>query len=221
MTRRRGYTREPARETLTAAAPQSAEILEALKHGAAALRDAGIEFALGGGLSAWARGGPPTEHDIDFLIRERDIDAALHALAAAGMRAERPPEGWLAKAWYGDVLIDLLFAPYGAAIDDKFFARCDQMSVAAVRMLVMPIDDLVVGKLLALTEHNLDYSSLLVYARALREQIDWDAVSARTASSPFARTFLRLLHELDIVPEASESRRSTPAAVRSWERWVR
>ena len=25
---------------------------------------------LGGGLAAWARGGPPTEHDVDFFVRE-------------------------------------------------------------------------------------------------------------------------------------------------------
>ena len=34
---------------------------------------------LGGGLSAWARGGPKSEHDVDFLVRPDDADAALAA----------------------------------------------------------------------------------------------------------------------------------------------
>src|SRR5215218_1332461 len=77
---------------------QSEEILAVLKLSAAALREADIEFALGGGLAAWARGGPPTEHDIDFMIRAADAEAALAALRKEGMRTESPPEGWLVKA---------------------------------------------------------------------------------------------------------------------------
>ena len=58
-----------------------------------------MPYILGGGLAAWARGGPPTEHDIDFFVREDDAERALAALDAAGMRPERPPEDWLLKAW--------------------------------------------------------------------------------------------------------------------------
>jgi len=55
-----------------------------------------------------------------------------------------------------------------------------------------------IGKLLALTEHHLDYAPILEHARALREQIDWHAVEARTEHSPFARAFLYMLVELGI-----------------------
>lgn len=76
------------------------ELIDAMKAAAAALRDAEVPFLLGGGLAGWARGGPPTEHDVDLFVRERDVPRALDALVAAGMRAERPPEGWLIKAWH-------------------------------------------------------------------------------------------------------------------------
>jgi hypothetical protein len=46
------------------------ELLDAMKLAAAALRDAEVPYILGGGLAAWARGGPPTEHDVDFFVRE-------------------------------------------------------------------------------------------------------------------------------------------------------
>ena len=42
---------------------------------------------------------------------------------------------------------------------------------------------------------------MLEIARALREQIDWDEVRERTASSPFAKAFFTLIEELGIVPE--------------------
>jgi hypothetical protein len=177
---------------------QSTDLLDALKVVAATLREAKIPFALAGGLAAWAHGGPPTEHDIDLMIRESDADNALAVLRDAGLRVERPPEGWLVKAWFDDVLIDLIYGPRGMTVDDEFLDRCDELSVAAVEMRVMPLDDLLVGKLLALTEHNLDFGPPLEWARAVREQVDWQLVAERTTSSPFARTFLAMLDELDI-----------------------
>ena len=65
-------------------AEQSSDILESLKKVAAALRDADIPFCVGGGLAAWARGGPSTEHDVDLLIREQDADRALELMARIG-----------------------------------------------------------------------------------------------------------------------------------------
>jgi hypothetical protein len=180
-------------------ATQSDDILEALKHSAAALRDGGVEFALSGGLAAWARGGPPTEHDIDYVVRPADTESALAALRKAGMSTEYPPEGWLAKAWWDGVLIDVINSPMGLVIDDEFFERCEELSVAAVRMRVVPLSDVLVGKLLAMSEHNLDFGPPLEWARALREQIDWRDVADRSCSSPFARAFLELLVELDVV----------------------
>jgi hypothetical protein len=72
------------------------------------------------------------------------------------------------------------------------------LSVQAVWMLVMPVDDLLVSKLLSLTEHHLDFGRALEISRALREQIDWGDVRRRTEHSPFARAFLNLVVDLGI-----------------------
>ena len=117
-----------------------------------------------------------------MVIKPSDVDAALEP---AGMRAERPPEDWLVKAWDGDVLIDLVFEPAGFEVDDAVFARCEERNVQAVPMLLLPTEDIMVSKLLALTEHYLAYEPLLEHARALREQVDWDDVRRRTDGSPF------------------------------------
>jgi hypothetical protein len=196
------------------AATQSREILDVLKRVAQILREADIEFALGGGLSAWVHGGPPTENDVDILIRECDADRALEVLGAAGFDTDHPPEGWLVKAWDGDVLVDLMFEPSGLTVDDEFLQHCELHSVAAVHMRVMPLEDLVVGKLLALTEHHLDFAPILEHARALREKIDWAEVAHRTEDSPFARSFLFMLAELGIRSDVD-----VPAARLREERW--
>jgi predicted nucleotidyltransferase len=190
-----------------------AEIEHALKRSAAALRDAGIPFLLGGSLASWARGGPETRHDLDLMIRPQDVEGALAALEAAGMRPERPPEEWLVKAWDGDTLVDLIYCPKGLPMDDEVIARGEELAVLGMEIRVMALEDVMATKLMALTEHSLRYEGLLQIARALREQIDWEHVRARTAESPFARAFFVLLEGLDILPDTPERRPGTRVRV--------
>jgi len=187
-----------------------ADIEHALKRAAAALREANVQFLLGGSLASWARGGPQTRHDLDLIIRPEDAERALQTLADAGMRPERPPEDWLLKAWDGDTLVDLIYCPKGLPVDDDLIARGEELSVLGMDIRVMALEDVMATKLLALTEHSLRYESLLQIARALREQIDWPAVRARTDESPFARAFFVLLDGLDIVPGTQPADRGAP-----------
>jgi hypothetical protein len=174
-------------------------IRESLKKAAASLRRADVPFMLGGGLAAWVRGGPESNHDLDLLVKPEDADRALDALAKEGLRPEKPPENWLYKAWDGDVLVDLIFAPSGETITDENFERAEELEVNAVRMQVASLEDVIAAKLLALGEHEADYGPLLEISRSVREQVDWDEVRRRTASSPFAKGFFTLAEELEIV----------------------
>jgi hypothetical protein len=174
-------------------------VLATMKKAGAALNDADIPWALGGGLACWARGGPETEHDVDFLVRPEDAERAQQALARAGFRAETPPEGWLLKAFDDGVMVDLIYSPQGGSVNDDLLARADLLEVHAMRMLVARVEDVLVQKVLALSEQSPDFSSVLELARSLREQVDWDEVRARTRESPFANAYFTLLDELDIV----------------------
>jgi Nucleotidyl transferase of unknown function (DUF2204) len=184
------------------------DIEATLKKAAAALRGAGVPFLLGGSLASWARGGPESRHDLDLMIKRSDTERALAALTGAGMRADDPPEEWLVKAWDGDVLIDLIFSPKGLPIDDDVLARGEEMSVLSMQMRVMAIEDVLITKLMALTEHSLRYDGLLAIARALREQVDWAQVRSATASSPFAQAFFVILEGLEILPQERDGRQA-------------
>ena len=177
------------------------ELVETMKRSAATLRDAKVPFLLGGGLASWARGGPPTDHDVDFLVRERDVERAEEALAAAGFRLERPPEGWLVKAWDGDVLVDLIFHPAGGAVGDEHFERATTLEVAAQPLPVASVEDVLTTKILALTEQEPDFGPVLEIARSLREQIDWVALRSQVERSPFGAAFFTLVERLGIVEE--------------------
>jgi len=190
---------------------------ETLKKATAALRDGGVPFVVGGSLASWARGGPEPHHDLDIMVKPEDAQGALELLEATGMRTERPPEGWLFKAWDGDVLVDLIFHPKGLEMTDEVLGRAEEIDVLAIRMPVMAVDDMLTTKLLALDEHSLSYSAPLQIARALREQIDWNALRRRTAESPYAKAFFVLVEELGITPPAAGDEVSGRSRVRVLE----
>jgi hypothetical protein len=177
------------------------QLVDAMKHAAAALRDADVRFALGGGLACWARGGPSTDHDVDFLVKPEDAQRAQDALTTAGMRVEKPPEDWLLKAHHDDVVVDLIFAPSGGAITDEILDRAEEREVGAMRLPVISLEEVLATKLLALTEQDPNYRAVLEIARALREQIRWDEVRERAGESPFAKAFFTLVEELGILPQ--------------------
>src|SRR3954462_58162 len=187
---------------MSSGGPRFPDMEGTVRKAAAALRGADVPFLLGGSLASWGRGGPETRHDLDLMIKAGDGDTALRGLPAAGLRPDAPPEEWLVKAWDGDVLVDLIFAPKGMAMTDEVMARGEVLSVLGMEMRVMALEDVLVTKLMALSEHALRYESLLPIARALREKVDWEDVRARTSESPFARAFFVMLEGLGILPEA-------------------
>jgi predicted nucleotidyltransferase len=187
-----------------------------LKRTVGALREAGVPFVLAGSLASWARGGPQTRHDLDLVVKPEDADRALEALAAAGMRTERPVEEWLVKAWDDDVLVDLIFSPRGLEVTDELVARSDELHILGTTIPVLRLEDLLTSKLMALNEHRLDLAPLLQIARSLREQIDWGTLRERTRGSAFADAFFALVEGLDIAPGphagGAEVRLLTPRA---------
>ncbi|MCW2986386.1 MAG: hypothetical protein JWR63_3956 [Conexibacter sp.] len=195
------------------------EIESSLKTAAAALRDAGLEFALAGSVACWARGAPQSRNDLDFLVRPADAEAALAALVEAGMRADRPPEGWLLKAWDSaedgsETLVDLIFGPRGIPDVDAVLDRAEIVPVAALDLPVVHLDDVLVMKLHAFDEHACDFAGILAIARAVREQVDWEDVRARTLESPFARAFFTLIEGLGIVGDGPPPSHQTQAQAR-------
>jgi hypothetical protein len=175
------------------------QIEGALKRSAAALKDAEVPFMLGGSLAVFARGGPESCSDLDLVVKPRDAERAHGVLLDLGMRAEDPPEDWLLKAWDGNVLVDLIFAPVGLDVDDGLFETAERMNVLSIYMPVMRLEDVFTTKLMSMNDHYLDYAGLLKLVRAVREQVDWHEVRSRTSESPYARAFFALLDELDVV----------------------
>jgi hypothetical protein len=174
-------------------------LLDTLKKAATVLREAEVPFALAGGGAVYARGGGLPVHDVDFVIREEDVDTAAGAFGKSGMRVERPPEGWLIKAFDGDRMVDLIFRLAGHPDMQALLDRAGEVSVAAVPMPVLSATDLVISFLGSFSEHHADFAMTLTCVRPMREQVDWARVRRETAESAFAAAFLVLLREVGVL----------------------
>lgn len=168
------------------------------------LAAAGIDFAVAGGCAVYARGGPPSDHDVDVFLLEEDARRAQDALVAEGMRGEDPPEDWLVKAYDGDVLVDLVFRPNHREDTRELLSRAEPMRIGPAFARVVSATDLMVDKLLVLGPHRCDFTPLLTVARDLREQVDWARVAEETKASPYARAFLVLLEGLSVADPGQE-----------------
>lgn len=180
------------------------QLTDTLKRAAAALRDAGVPYALGGGLACWAYGAPESEHDVDLMVLPADAERAQAVLADVGMRAVNPPEGWLRKVYDGDVLVDIIFEPNGVPLEPAALERAEVREVAAVPMPVLALEDVIASKLLAMNERFCDFEKMLGIARAVREQVDWERVRELTKESAFAAAFFTLLAGLGIIEILAE-----------------
>jgi predicted nucleotidyltransferase len=180
-------------------------MLAVLKKAMGVLQEEGIPFALAGSMACWALGGPPSRHDVDLALMHVDVERALEALAAKGFRIERPPEGWLAKAFDDGILVDLIWAPMGLAVTAEVLEAARLVNVDGMPVPALSPTDVLTSKLLAHNEGHLDFEGLLAMVRGVREQVDWAVLRRRTETQPLARSFLYMAGELGLVAEPARA----------------
>jgi hypothetical protein len=178
--------------------PSSAQLREALRAAASALKEHGPRFALAGSYALWSYGAPEPSHDVDLVVAESDVTAATVTLRDAGFAIEHPPEDWLFKARAGDTLVDVLHRVNGVAVDSAFLDCAEARDVLAIRMPVLPPTMVLTQKLLALNEHHCDFGKLLPAARAVRERLDWGGIRKETDDNDYAAAFLVLAERLGL-----------------------
>jgi len=175
-----------------------AKLREALKLVAVALKESDAPFALAGGYALWARGAPEPHHDVDFAVAEADREQVAAHLAESGFEVVDPPEDWLFKVYVDGAMVDILFRLNGEPVARADLTDADQIEVESVLMPVLGATTLVAAKLGALDERACDLTKVIPAARAVREQVDWPAVTEAVAGNDFAEVTLDLLERLGV-----------------------
>ncbi|OBJ50763.1 nucleotidyltransferase family protein [Mycobacterium sp. 1423905.2] len=191
-------TRRPSEDSGAEGDARCTDLREALRTAASALKEHGPRFALAGSYALWAYGAPEPTHDVDIVVAEADVPAAVTTLEKAGFRITRPPEDWLFKANIGEPVVDVLHRVNGEIVVPQMLDGAEERVVQAIMMPVLPPTTVFIQRLRALTEHYCDFARLLPAARAVREQLDWDLIEEATADNDFAAAFLVLAGRLGL-----------------------
>jgi hypothetical protein len=186
-------------ETPTNSLADRAQLREALRSAASALKANGPRFALAGSYALWAYGAPEPSHDVDLVIAESEVATATTTLRDAGFAIEHPPEDWLFKARSRDAVVDVLYRLNGEPVVARTLDGAEQRDVLAIAMPVLPPTMVVIQKLRALHEHYCDFAKLLPAVRAVREQLDWEHIKKQTDDNDYAAAFLVLVERLGLV----------------------
>lgn len=150
------------------------------------LKGAGVPFLLGGAFAfACYTGIKRDTKDLDVFVRQRDMQAALDALAAAGCRTEIPFPHWLGKAYCGDYFVDVIFSSGNAvaAVDDAWFEHAAEGEVLGVQVGLIPPEELLWSKAFIQERERYDGADVAHLLRACGDKMDWRRLFIRFGSN--------------------------------------
>jgi hypothetical protein len=150
----------------------------------ALLNESAVPFLVGGAY-ALARYTGIERHtkDIDVFLQERDCERALQVLAADGCRTEVTFPHWLAKAYCGTDLVDLIFSSGNAVaiVDDEWFEHAVPGQVLDTPVQLCPPEEMIWSKSFVWERERFDGADIAHLLRACGDRLDWNRMLGRFA----------------------------------------
>jgi len=173
--------------------PSEEDLLETLRDVVEALRAAGLDFLLMGGIGTYSLGRPRVTQDIDVFIRPGDVERTWQALEQAGFEMAEHDPMWLVKGWKRGVLVDVIFRSSGAIyLDDAMLEHQRAGEYKGVRAPLISPEDLLVVKALVSSEANPQhwYDAMAIISRC---ELDWEYLLQRARQAGPRRVLSLLL----------------------------
>lgn len=119
--------------------------------------------------------------DLDVFLRRSDLPQALGVLEARGFQAEITFPHWLAKAYYGEHFVDLIFNSANGlcAVDDAWFENAVRIKIFDVNALLCPIEEVIWTKCFVMERERFDGADICHLIEAKGETIDWRRLLGR------------------------------------------
>jgi predicted nucleotidyltransferase len=149
-----------------------------------ALAEAGLLFAVVGGVPSSVYGRPRWTHDIDLFLRPHDARKGLEIFSEAGFETEHHNNTWLYKAYKDGVLVDVIFKAEGDVyLDSEMAERLRTIDYEGVKVQAASPEDIVVVKAVVHREDTSRYwfDALSIIARTA---LDWDYLLWRSRVAP-------------------------------------
>jgi hypothetical protein len=171
--------------TTTAVQAPSRHASEFYKRVIEALRDADIDFLVGGAYAFFKYTGIGKDtKDLDLFIRRADWDDATRILAEVGIDTELTFPHWLGKAFGGrqrEFFVDLIFSGGNgiAEVDDEWFRNAPLDESLGYPVRLMPIEEMIWSKSFLMERERFDGADVLHLILTHQDDIDWARLLAR------------------------------------------
>jgi hypothetical protein len=152
------------------------------RHALEALQDADVPFLVGGAYAfGYYTGITRHTKDFDLFVRPADVRAALAALSAAGCRTGVVFSHWLAKAYHGRDVIDVISSSGNGLcpVDDDWLTHAVVGEVLGVQSRLVPAEEMVWQKAFIMERERFDGADVLHLLRARGRRLDWGRLLAR------------------------------------------
>jgi hypothetical protein len=119
--------------------------------------------------------------DFDIFVHPRDLERALLVLTVSGCRTETPFPHWLAKAYCGDDVVDLIFSSGNgvALVDDDWLRHSVPETVLDVPVRLIPPEEMIWSKSFVMERERYDGADVAHILRACADTLDWPRLLMR------------------------------------------
>jgi hypothetical protein len=173
----------PIMPSYEVAAPAAAHTF--YRHGLVTLSEAHIPFLVGGAhaLTFYTGVFRPTK-DFDILLRPRDCERALLALARAGYHTDLTFPHWLGKAFCGEFFIDIIFSSGNGVcrVDDQWFEYAVGQQVLGVPTRLCPPEEMIWSKAFVQERERHDGADIAHILRGCGKSLAWPRLLCRFGS---------------------------------------
>jgi hypothetical protein len=148
-----------------------------------ALDRAEVRYMLGGAVAVNAYTGIWRDtKDLDVFVPREIVARVLKTLEQAGFEVKVADPYWLAKAWKGDIFLDVVHANDSGtvAVEESWFTETREIEVLGHRAFVIPVEEMILSKMFVASRDRWDLSDVLHLIFATRGDLDWDRLIAGT-----------------------------------------
>jgi Nucleotidyl transferase of unknown function (DUF2204) len=146
------------------------------------LNEARMPYLIGGAYAMGTLAGIERHtKDIDVFARERDRDAILRVLEAAGYRTEVTFPHWLAKAWIVERFVDVIYRSGNgiAGVDDEWFEHAVDAELLSIPVRLCPAEEIIWSKAYVQERERFDGADIAHLIRKSGRRFDWHRLIRR------------------------------------------
>jgi hypothetical protein len=144
-----------------------------------------VPFLLGGGFAFefYTHLGRSIK-DMDIFTRRDDVEKTFEVLNQAGLRTELTFSHWLAKVYYEDNFIDIIFSSGNGLceVDDFWFAHARPGEVFGFPVKFCPPEEMIWSKAFVMERERYDGGDIAHLILKCSEQLDWQRLLNRFGS---------------------------------------